>query len=38
MDLGFPIISIAIWLPIIFGFLVLAKGNDKNAPVAGVWR
>lgn len=36
MSSDFPILSIAIWLPIIFGVLVLATGNDKNAPAARV--
>ncbi|WP_175672593.1 NADH-quinone oxidoreductase subunit M [Burkholderia ambifaria] len=27
---AFPILSTAIWLPIVFGLLVLAVGNDKN--------
>ncbi|AOJ73787.1 NADH:ubiquinone oxidoreductase subunit M [Burkholderia ubonensis] len=27
---SFPILSTAIWLPIVFGLLVLAVGNDKN--------
>ena len=31
-----PIISVAIWLPIIFGILVLATGDDKNAPLARI--
>ena len=34
MSFGLPIISIAIWLPIIFGILVLATGDDKNAQMA----
>ncbi|MBK9160755.1 MAG: NADH-quinone oxidoreductase subunit M [Nitrosomonadales bacterium] len=34
MIFGLPIISVAIWLPIIFGVLVLATGDDKNAPLA----
>jgi NADH-quinone oxidoreductase subunit M len=29
----FPTLSIAIWLPIIFGLILLSVGNDKNAPV-----
>lgn len=36
MIIGLPIISIAIWLPIIFGILVLATGDDKNAPLARI--
>ncbi len=34
MIFGFPVLSVAIWLPIIFGVLVLATGNDRNAPLA----
>jgi len=34
MIFGFPLLSVAIWLPIIFGVLVLATGNDRNAPMA----
>ncbi len=34
MIFGLPVISVAIWLPILFGILVLATGNDKNAPLA----
>jgi NADH-quinone oxidoreductase subunit M len=33
---GLPVISVAIWLPIIFGILVLATGDDKNAPLARI--
>ncbi len=29
----FPVLTIAIWLPIIFGLILLSVGNDKNAPV-----
>jgi NADH-quinone oxidoreductase subunit M len=36
MIFGFPVISAAIWLPIFFGVLVLATGNDRNAPLARV--
>src|SRR5450756_1783671 len=36
MFFGLPIISVAIWLPIIFGILVLATGDDKNAPLARI--
>ena len=36
MIFGLPIISVAIWLPIIFGVLVLATGDDKNAPLARI--
>ncbi len=34
MIFGLPVISVIIWLPIIFGVLVLATGNDNNAPLA----
>ncbi|MDD5180577.1 MAG: NADH-quinone oxidoreductase subunit M [Gallionellaceae bacterium] len=34
MILGLPVLSVAIWLPIIFGILVLATGGDRNAPLA----
>ena len=34
MIFGFPILTAAIWLPILFGVLVLATGNDRNAPMA----
>jgi len=33
---GLPVISIAIWLPIIFGILVLSTGDDRNAPLARI--
>src|SRR5512135_1287904 len=33
---GLPLLSIAIWLPIAFGLLVLATGNDRNAQLARV--
>ncbi|MDH4234337.1 MAG: NADH-quinone oxidoreductase subunit M [Gallionella sp.] len=36
MIFGLPVISVAIWLPIIFGILVLSTGNDKNAPLARI--
>src|ERR1039458_7914464 len=36
MFFGLPVISVAIWLPIIFGILVLATGDDKNAPLARI--
>jgi NADH-quinone oxidoreductase subunit M len=29
----FPVLTVAIWLPIIFGLILLSVGNDKNAPV-----
>ncbi|MFA6015131.1 MAG: NADH-quinone oxidoreductase subunit M [Gallionellaceae bacterium] len=34
MIFGLPLLSVAIWLPIIFGVLVLATGHDRNAPLA----
>jgi len=36
MIFGLPVISVAIWLPIIFGILVLSTGNDRNAQLARV--
>jgi NADH-quinone oxidoreductase subunit M len=36
MSFGLPLLSIAIWLPIAFGLLVLATGNDRNAQLARV--
>jgi NADH-quinone oxidoreductase subunit M len=36
MIFGLPVISVAIWLPIIFGVLVLATGDDENAPLARI--
>ncbi len=36
MILGLPVLSVAIWLPIIFGVLVLATGDDRNAPLARI--
>src|SRR5690606_142267 len=30
---SFPILSAAIWIPILFGVALLALGNDRNAPV-----
>lgn len=36
MIFGLPLLSVAIWLPIIFGVLVLATGNDRNAPIARI--
>jgi NADH-quinone oxidoreductase subunit M len=36
MIFGFPVISVAVWLPIMFGILVLATGNDRNAQLARV--
>ncbi len=34
MSFGIPVLSIAIWLPIVFGILVLATGGDSNAGLA----
>jgi len=34
MILGLPVLSVAIWLPIVFGLLVLATGDDRNAKLA----
>jgi NADH-quinone oxidoreductase subunit M len=31
---GYPLLSLAIWVPIIAGMLVLATGSDRNAPLA----
>lgn len=31
---GYPLLSLAIWVPIIAGVLVLATGSDRNAPLA----
>jgi NADH-quinone oxidoreductase subunit M len=31
---GFPLLSLSIWLPILFGLLVLTTGNDRNAALA----
>ncbi len=36
MLLGFPLLSLAIWVPIVFGVLVLATGSDRNAQLARV--
>jgi len=36
MIFGLPLISVAIWLPIIFGIMVLSTGGDKNAPLARI--
>ena len=36
MILGMPVLSVVIWLPIVFGILVLATGDDRNAPLARV--
>lgn len=34
MIFGYPLLSVVIWLPILFGVLVLATGNDRNALLA----
>ena len=34
MIFEFPLLSFAVWLPILFGVLVLATGNDRNASLA----
>ncbi|MDE2584775.1 MAG: NADH-quinone oxidoreductase subunit M [Betaproteobacteria bacterium] len=31
---GYPLLSLAIWIPIAAGLLVLATGSDRNAPLA----
>src|SRR5262245_26101659 len=31
-----PLLSLAIWIPIVFGVLVLATGSDRNAPLARI--
>jgi NADH-quinone oxidoreductase subunit M len=36
MLLGLPLLSLAIWVPIAFGILVLAIGNDRN-PAPARW-
>src|SRR5512135_2540133 len=36
MIFGYPLLSLSIWLPIVFGVLVLATGNDRNAPLARI--
>jgi NADH-quinone oxidoreductase subunit M len=36
MIFGLPLLSVAIWLPIAFGVLVLATGNDRNAKLARI--
>ncbi len=36
MIFGYPLLSVAIWLPIVFGLLALATGNDRNAPLARI--
>lgn len=34
MSLEFPLLSLIIWLPIVFGIAVFATGNDSNAQLA----
>jgi len=36
MIFGLPVLSVVVWLPILFGVLVLATGNDRNAQTARV--
>jgi NADH-quinone oxidoreductase subunit M len=36
MIFGLPVLSVVIWLPIVFGILVLATGDDRNAQMARV--
>ncbi|HRE17929.1 MAG TPA: NADH-quinone oxidoreductase subunit M, partial [Rhodocyclaceae bacterium] len=31
---SYPLLSLAVWIPIIAGFVVLATGSDRNAPLA----
>ena len=31
---GMPLLSLAIWVPIVAGFVVLATGSDRNSPLA----
>ena len=31
---NYPLLSLAIWIPIVSGLLVLATGSDRNAPLA----
>lgn len=31
---GYPLLSLAIWIPIVAGLVVLATGSDRNAPLA----
>ena len=32
--MSYPLLSLAIWVPIVAGVIVLATGADKNAPLA----
>ncbi len=34
--MSYPLLSLAIWIPIFAGLLVLATGSDRNAPMARV--
>ncbi|MBI5658624.1 MAG: NADH-quinone oxidoreductase subunit M [Nitrosomonadales bacterium] len=34
MIFGLPVLTVVIWLPILFGILILATGGDRNAPLA----
>lgn len=36
MIFGLPVLSVVIWLPIFFGVLVLATGDDRNAQAARI--
>jgi NADH-quinone oxidoreductase subunit M len=36
MIFEFSLLSLAVWLPILFGVLVLATGNDRNASLARI--
>jgi NADH-quinone oxidoreductase subunit M len=36
MIFGLPLLSVAIWVPIVFGVLVLFSGSDRNAGVARI--
>ena len=31
---SYPLLSLAIWIPVLAGFVVLATGSDRNAPLA----
>ncbi|HEY5763555.1 MAG TPA: NADH-quinone oxidoreductase subunit M, partial [Rhodocyclaceae bacterium] len=33
---GYPLLSLAIWIPILAGLVVLATGSDRNAPLARI--
>ena len=32
--MSYPLLSLAIWIPIVAGLIVLATGSDRNAPLA----